>query len=134
MARANYLTADHQLRRPMASLHRLVVQVQSLLDVALVAFAQLDAVAARQIAAGMLEIEGLYQKVRRELLEVMKTKSRIANQAIYLSRSAYHLRRAAERVAAIADWVLFIVEGSLGTIPSELQVAGRPAEETSIAL
>ena len=114
VARANFLTADPQLRKSLASLHRLAAQVQSLLDSALTAFAQQDATAARTVAAGTGEVEKLYQQVRRELLEVMKSKPRVANQAIFLSRSAYHLRRAAERVAGICDWVVFAVEGSLG--------------------
>ncbi len=38
----------------------------------------------------------------------MKSKPRIANQAIFLSRSAYSLRRAAEQVAGISEWVVFI--------------------------
>jgi hypothetical protein len=47
----------------------------------------------------------------------MKSKPRIANQAIYLSRAACNLRVAAERVAGICEWVAFIVNGSLGDIP-----------------
>ena len=132
VARANYLTADHQLRKPLASLHRLAAEVQSLLDGALTAFAQRDVGAARTVAAGTIEVESLYQQVRHELLEVMKSKPRIANQAIFLSRSAYNLRRAAERVAGISGWVVFIVEGSLGTDEPMPQVPAHLVEEASI--
>ena len=114
VARANYLTADPQLRQPLASLHRLAAQVQSLLDGALAAFARRDAVAARAAAVQVQETETLYLQIRHDLLVVMKGKPRIANQAIFLSRSAYNLRRAADRVAGICDWVVFAVEGSLG--------------------
>jgi phosphate transport system protein len=113
MARANYLTADPRLRKPLASLHRQAAEVQSLLDGALDAFARRDAGAARTVAAGTQQVESLHQQVRRELLVVMKSKPRIANQAIFLSRSAYNLRRAGERVAGICEWVVFTVEGSL---------------------
>jgi phosphate transport system protein len=114
VARTNYLTADHQLSKPLAGLHRLAARVQSLLDGAMAAFARRDPGAARAAAAGTGQIESLYQQVRRDLLAVMKSKPRIANQAIFLSRSAYNLRRAAERVASICEWVIFIAEGSLG--------------------
>jgi phosphate transport system protein len=110
MARANYVTADQHLCKPLAGLRRLATEVQSLLDLALGAFAQRDADAARSVAIGTRDVETLYQPVRNELLGIMKSKPRIANQAMYLSRSAYNLRRAAERVAGICDWVLFITE------------------------
>jgi phosphate transport system protein len=122
VARANYLTADPQLRKPLASLHRLAAEVQSLLDGALTAFAQRDVGAARTVTAATREVDSLYQGVRLDLLSVMKSKPRIANQAIFLSRSAFNLRRAAERVAGICEWVVFTTEGSLdaaGFYPQE---------------
>lgn len=116
VARANYLTADPELRQPLAGLQRMSAQVQELLDGALSAFARRDAQAARAITAGIGSVEGLYGQLRQQMLTVMKSKPRIANQAIFLSRSAYNLRRAAERVAGICDWVVFTVEGSVDAI------------------
>ncbi|HSJ52673.1 MAG TPA: PhoU domain-containing protein [Anaerolineae bacterium] len=113
VGRANFLTADPRLRGPVASLYRLAAMVQSLLDGALAAFARRDAVAARTVAARTREVKDLYQQVRYALLAVIKTNPRITNQAIFLSRAAYNLRRAAERVVDICEWVVFAVEGSL---------------------
>jgi phosphate transport system protein len=134
VARANYLTADPQLRKPLASLHRLASKVQALLDGALAAFARRDTVAARSVATQVQETESLYLQVRHDLLAIMKSKPRIANQAIFLSRSAYNLRRAAERVAGICEWVVFIVEGSLGADAPTTQVPLQPIEETFVTL
>lgn len=134
VARANYLTADHQLRKPLASLHRLAVEIQSLLDLALAAFARRDVRAAWTVAAGNRDIESLYQQIRRELLAVMKSNPHIANQAIFMLRSAYNLRRATERVVGICDWVVFIIEGSLGAGEPTPEVQVHLVEETSIAL
>jgi phosphate transport system protein len=134
VARANYLTADHQLRRPLTSLHHLAAKVQSLLDLVLTSFAQRDVDAARAVAADTRDVESLYQQVRHELFLVMKSKPRIANQAIFLSRSAYNLRRAAERVAGISVWVEFIVEGTLGTDEPAPLVPANLVEEASNAL
>jgi phosphate transport system protein len=114
VARANYLTADPQLRKPLASLHHLAAKVQAFLDTVLASFAQRDAGAARSVAAQVKDTEMIHVQVRHELLAVMRSKPRIANQAIFLSRSAYNLWRAADRVAGICDWVVFAVEGSLG--------------------
>ena len=113
LARANYLASDPQLRQPLASLHRMATQIQSLLDSALSAFARRDSQTARTIIAGLGAVEGLHQQIRQQTLAVMRSKPRIANQAIFMSRSAYNLRRAAERVAGICDWVVFTVEGSV---------------------
>jgi phosphate transport system protein len=134
VARTNCLTADHRLRRPLASVHRLATEVQSLLDGALAAFARWDSNAARAVAPAIARVEGRYQEVRQELLTVMKSRPRIANQAIFLSRSAYSLRRAADRVASICEWVVFAVEGVLGPGDPASEVPTRLAEEASIAL
>jgi phosphate transport system protein len=134
VARANYLTADHQLRKPLASLHRLANEVQSLLDGALEAFVQRDASAARTVAGETRKVETLYQQVRGDLLAVMNSKPRIANQAIFLSRSAYNLRRTAERVAGICEWVVFIVEGSFTATQPAPEILAHLAEEPSISL
>jgi phosphate transport system protein len=138
VARANFLTADPQLHKTLTCLHRLAGKVQSLLADSLAAFAQRDAADARLIAIQVHETENLYLQVRRDLLVVMKSKPRIANQALFLSRSAYHLRRAAERVAGVCAWVVFIVEGWLDAdeAPSEALLhpaQGPAAPEPSIA-
>jgi phosphate transport system protein len=128
IARANYLTADHQLQKPLSSLRRLAAQVQSLLDAALAAFVGCDASAARTAAYGIRETDSLYQQIRYELLALMKSKPRTANQAIFLSRSAYNLRRAAERVGGICEWVVFAVEGSLEQSQPSPEIQAHPAE------
>jgi phosphate uptake regulator len=98
------------LRKPLASLRHLATEVQSLLALALESFAERDAAAARSVAVRARGVEHLYQPVRDDLLGVMKRRPHIANQAMYLLRSAYNLRRAAERVIGICDWVLFVAE------------------------
>ena len=133
VARANRLIADHQLRKLLASLRRLASEVRSLLDGALVAFAERDAGAARKVSAGTREVESPYQQVRRELLVVMKNQPSIANQAIYLSRAAYNLWRAAERAASICDWVVFVAEGSFDTGELTREALAHQTQETSAA-
>jgi phosphate transport system protein len=134
VARAYCLIADPQLRKPLASLHRLASEVQSLLDRALVAFAERDASAARTVSAGTWEVESPYQQVRGELLVVMKSQPSIANQAIYLSRAAYNLRRAAERAANICDWVVFAAEGAFDAGEPTREAPVHQTKETSVAI
>ncbi len=67
-------------------------------------------------------------------MAVMKSNPRIANQAIFLSRSAYNLRRAAERVAGICEWVVFTVEGAVGADAPVPEVSAHLQEEVPVAL
>ena len=46
-------------------------------------------------------------------MRIMKERPRVVSQAIYLSRAAYNLKRAAERVTGICEWVVFTIVGSL---------------------
>jgi phosphate transport system protein len=132
VARANCLIAGPPLHTSLASLHRLAAEVQVLLDGALAAFGRRDAGAARTVAAGVRDVERLYGQVRHELLAVMSSQPRIANQALFLSRSAYNLRRAAQRVIGICDWVVFAVEGSLEAGAPPGPDSMHPLEEASI--
>jgi phosphate transport system protein len=134
VARANYLSSDLQLRQPLAGLHHLASEVRSLLDGALAAFAERDAGAARTVSAGIQEVESPYQQMRDELLIVAKSQPSIANQAIYLSRAAYNLRRAAERAASICGWVVFAVEGSFDAGEPTRVVPAHQTRKTSAAI
>lgn len=58
----------------------------------------------------------LYLQVRNHLLHLIKGRPRFAGQAIFLSRSAYNLRRAGGRVTGICEWVVFAVKGSLEAV------------------
>jgi phosphate transport system protein len=130
VARVNYLVADQQLRRPLASVQRLASKVQSPLKQVLEAFVQRDLALIQRALFESQEVNALYGQAYEELLEVMKSKPRIANQAIYLSRAAYNLKRAAERVAGMCDWVSYAITGTMGALNP---VQGRAIPETELA-
>jgi phosphate transport system protein len=113
VARANCLTLEHHLRKPLAGIQRLAVRVQAILNRVLAAFVQRDPVTAQSVLGDAQEIEALHAQVYQELLEVMNNHPRVVNQAIYLSRAAYNLRRAAGRASGISEWVVFVVTGGL---------------------
>ena len=114
VARANYLVADQQLGRPLASIRRLAGKVQSSLDQGLEAFVQGDLALVQEALTETQGVNALYEQTYQDLLTVMKSKPRIANQAIYLSRATYNLKRAAERAAGVCEWVVFSLTGSMG--------------------
>jgi phosphate uptake regulator len=73
-------------------------------------------------------VDALYEQVYEELLRVMKSKPRVANQAIYLSRAAYNLKRVAERVTGVCEWVVFSITGTMGgqVVPLQPRPGGEP--------
>ena len=113
VARANCLTVEHHLRKPVANIHRVGADVQAMLSRTLDAYARRDVTAVRLVMADAQAIDARYRQVYQQLLEVMNSRPRVVNQAVYISRAAYNLRRAAERVAGICDWLHFLVLGSM---------------------
>jgi phosphate transport system protein len=137
VARANCLTLEQHLRKPMMSIHRLANQVQAMLNRVLVAFDQRDVQAAQKVFDDVQKAEDLYRETYHELLAVMNSRPRTANQAIYLSRAAYNLKRAAERVAGISEWVMFIVVGTMQEVQrdfAELPASNELVQQFAVAL
>jgi phosphate transport system protein len=130
VARANCLTIDHRLRKPVANIHRQGAGVQAMLNRVLVAFAGRDVAVIQVILADAQAVDAQYRAVYQELLAVMKNHPRAASQAVYVSRAAYNLKRAAERVSGICDWVLFSVVGSMEGAQPELS---HQASHTDLA-
>ncbi len=129
VARVNYLVVDPQLRRPVASIQRLARRVQAPLNQALEAFVQGETALNQVALAETREVNALYEQVYEELLRVMKSKPRAANQAIYLSRAAYNLKRVAERVTGVCEWAVFSITGTMG---QGVPLQPRPGGETLI--
>ena len=113
VARANSLTLEHHYRRPFMSIQRMAVAVQSMLNQALVALDHRDSRGVERVFQALPQAEDLYQRTYQDLLSVTDIRPGSANQAIYLSRAAYDLKRAAERVAGICEWVMFTLTGTM---------------------
>jgi phosphate transport system protein len=119
VARANCLTVGHHLRKPVANIHRVGADVQAMLSRTLDAYARRDVTAVRLVMADAQAIDVEYRQVYQQLLAVMNSRPRVVTQAVYISRAAYNLKRAAERVAGICDWLYFSVVGSMEGIQLE---------------
>ncbi|MGC9335840.1 MAG: phosphate signaling complex PhoU family protein [Anaerolineae bacterium] len=125
LARVNYLVADHQLRQPLASIQRLAQKVQCSLHAVLEAFARGQLVLTEDVLGGTSEANAMYRQIHQELLMAMKGNPRLANQAIYLSRTAYNLRRVAEHVTGVGEWVGFSFSGTMGESTTSLGQSNR---------
>jgi len=113
VARANCLTLEHHFRRPFMSIQRMAAEAQAMLSLALAALVQRDIQATQQVFHGLPKVEDLYRGTYHELLDVMNIRPRAVNQAVCLSRAAYGIKRAAERVTGICEWVMFTLAGTM---------------------
>jgi phosphate transport system protein len=113
VARANSSSVEYHLHKPLMSVRRLANQVQTMLTQTLDGFARRDVALVRCVLDDGQKADSLYRQACGELLAVMNTRPRSVNQTIYLSRAAYNLKRAAERVCAIGEWVVFVVLGTM---------------------
>jgi phosphate transport system protein len=121
VARVNYLVVNHQLRGAVAGIQRLAEGLLPPLGLALQALVDGNVSMADSSQAEIGDLSAQYEEIHDALLTIMKTKPRIASQALYLSRAAYNLMRAAERVAGVCEWVVFSLTGSMGqavTVPA----------------
>jgi phosphate transport system protein len=137
VAGANCLTLEHHFRRPFMSIQRMAAEAQAMLSLALAALVQRDIQATQQVFHGLPKVEDLYRGTYHELLDVMNIRPRAANQAIYLSRAAYNLKRAAERITGICEWVMFTLVGAMEKDrpnQPELVAKGEFAHQDSVAL
>jgi phosphate transport system protein len=137
VARVNYLVVNHQLRTAVDGIQRLAQGLLSPLSLALQALVEGNVSLADRSLAQLDDLSGQYEQTYEALLTVMKTKPRIASQALYLSRAAYNLMRASERVAGVNEWVVFSITGSMGQavpVPEVALSEAQPAQEEMLSV
>ena len=89
----------------------MAAQTRSMLRRALVAFAQQDAAAARQISAEDDVVDALFNQTRQAIMPHI-----IANPARFdeldrIGWANHNLERAADRVSNICEWVIYLADG-----------------------
>lgn len=108
--RAEELNAIPPLK-PWVDIPRMAQLTQRMLKEALDAFVAADAQRARAILASDDEVDELYRKVLRELLDMMAANPAIIPQGMAVLFVAKHLERIADHVTNVAEMVIFYVEG-----------------------
>jgi len=94
-------------------LQQMADQGLSMLRQALDAFVTGDAAAARQIPAGDDAVDGLYNKIYRELIRQMIADTTTVEHANLLMWTAHNLERLADRVINICERTVYVSTGSL---------------------
>lgn len=112
---------------PVKSLVDIPLMSEKALDMlrrSLDAFINQDVAAARAIPLEDDEVDALYNKVHRDLLEIIRQDPSRLERANYLLWAAHNLERAADRVTNICERVIYMVTGELVEVDAERALAG----------
>jgi len=113
IARINLMIGGEPLIKAVVHLPAMARKASDMLHDSLDAFARGDTTMARSLPERDDEVDALYNKVYRDLIDaIMKDGSRI-DQANYLLWVAHNLERTADRVTNICERVIFTVTGEM---------------------
>lgn len=127
IAKIVLMLGEPEFEAPIPTLQTMALRATEMLRLALDAFIQQDAPAAREIAARDDEVDALYNRCYALLLElIIEDPKRIepANQYLW---AAHNLERVADRVTNICERTIFTVTGEmreLDTLEDEPGIAG----------
>lgn len=107
------LLGREPLMKPMVDIPKMCDKVLDMLRRALDAFVEEDLEVARTLPAEDDEVDELYNKVQRDLLDILLEKPALIDRANYIIWAAHNLERAADRVTNICERIIFTVTGEL---------------------
>jgi phosphate transport system protein len=104
---------DEPLLKPLIDLPKMVDLARLMLRESVQALLERDVQRAKVIAARDDEMDGLYQAIFDELVEIMAKKPDSVQRATYLLWCAHNLERIGDRVTNIAERVVFLSTGHI---------------------
>ena len=104
---------DEPRFRSFPDLSRMAEVASSMLRAALDAFTQGDAAAARRIIDRDDEIDGMYERLFRDLIELMTSEPAVTPRAARLLFVAKHLERVADYVTDICELTVYMTEAAV---------------------
>ena len=102
--------------KPIVDLPHMAEIVVNMLHRAVSAFIAQDAEQARLIPQDDDQVDGLYEKIYRDLIEIITQDTRTINQANLLMWAAHNLERMADRVTNICERTIYIKTGEMKEI------------------
>ncbi|RME63198.1 MAG: phosphate transport system regulatory protein PhoU [Caldilineae bacterium] len=110
--------------KPLVDIPIMCDKALDMLRRSLDAFIQQDAETARAIPKEDDEIDALYNRVQRDIIEIILREPTVIDRANYLLWAAHNLERAADRVTNICERVVFTVTGEMMELDMELDAEG----------
>ena len=113
IARVTVRIGDKELPKPVESIPAMAAVCVDMLDRALHAFVERDAVAARSIPDEDDQVDIYYNQIYRALMDHMITDPSTVDQANHLLWVAHNLERVADRVTNVCERIVFVVTGEM---------------------
>jgi phosphate transport system protein len=101
------------LIKPLVDIPKMCDKVIDMLRRALDAFVAQDMEVARSLPQEDDEVDELYNRVQRDILNILLQKPELIDRANYLLWAAHNLERAADRVTNVCERIIFTVTGEL---------------------
>ncbi len=99
--------------KPLVDIPKMCDKVLDMLRRSLDAFIEQDLEVARHLPSEDDEVDELYNKVQRDLIELLMDRPQLMDRANYILWAAHNLERAADRVTNICERIIFTVTGEL---------------------
>lgn len=113
IARITVRIGEDELLQPVESIPAMADVCIDMLNRALKAFVERDAVAARAIPEEDDQVDIYYNQVYRALMDHMITDPSTVDQANHLLWVAHNLERVADRVTNVCERIVFVVTGEM---------------------
>jgi len=114
----NVRMGTEPLLKPLVDIPEMARITADMLHRALEAFVIADEATARKIPQEDDQVDDLYNRVYRDLLDIMLNDPSTIDQATYLLWVAHNLERAADRVTNICERTIFVATGEMHEIKS----------------
>jgi phosphate transport system protein len=113
IAKINLLLAEQDLVIPVDNHQRMAELGLGMLHRALTAFVNRDIAAAHAIPGEDDQVDELYNRILREIMQQMIADPTVIDRANYLVWAAHNLERLADRVTNICERIVFVVTGEM---------------------
>jgi phosphate transport system protein len=113
IARITVRIGEEELLKPMSHIPPMAEVCVDMLHRALQAFFERDAEAARNIPNEDDQVDAFYNRIYRELMDLMISDPSTVDRANHLIWVAHNLERVADRVTNVCERIVFVVTGEM---------------------
>lgn len=113
IAKITVLMGREPLIKPLVDIPKMCDKVLDMLRRALDAFVAQDLEVARTLPLEDDEVDEIYNRIQRDIIEILLRKPELIDRANYLLWAAHNLERAADRVTNLCERIIFTVTGEL---------------------
>jgi phosphate transport system protein len=114
------MIGTHPLIKPLVDIPIMAKKACAMLHASLEAYVAQDVKKACRIPTEDEEVDALYEKVYRDLVDLIVADRKVLDQAMRLTWVAHNLERVADRVGNICERVIFSITGNIEELTDSL--------------